>query len=76
MPFYQYFCEKNQLTVEVKHPVSQRLKTWGEVCECGRINPGDISLDSSVVRLISKPSAVSWKLKGMDKDEPSDKLLM
>lgn len=75
MPFYQYFCEENQLTVEINHSMSQRFKTWGEVCECGEMNPGKTSLSSPVVRLISKPLPSSWRLKGLDKDEKFNRLL-
>lgn len=76
MPFYQYYCKANELTVEVNHPMSKRLKTWGEVCDQAAIAQGDTSLESPVVRLISKPLMVSQRLKGMDKDEPSDRLLL
>ena len=74
MPFYHYFCESNRETVEVRHGMTERLKTWGEVCDCTGVNPGETSRLAPVIRLISKPVTVSWGLKGLDKDEPSDKL--
>ncbi|MEW5895725.1 MAG: hypothetical protein AB1650_08245 [Candidatus Omnitrophota bacterium] len=76
MPFYQYFCEANGLIVEVNHSMSTRLKTWGEVCQCSSIDPGKTPTDSPVIRLISKPMPIVWRLKGLDKDEPSNKLLV
>ena len=75
MPFYHYYCEQNDLTIEVNHPISKRLKTWEEVCECAGISPGDTLADAPVVRLISKSMPVVWRLKDMDKDQPSNKLL-
>lgn len=62
------------MTVEVHHAISKRLKTWAEVCECACLDLGDTPPDSKVSRLIGKPVAVSWKLQGLDKDEPFDKL--
>jgi predicted nucleic acid-binding Zn ribbon protein len=32
MPRYDYFCDANGEVVEVTHPMSQKLQTWGEVC--------------------------------------------
>ena len=74
MPFYQYYCEANQSTIEVNHPMSQKFKTWGEVCKHASIDPGNVSPDSPVIRLISKPMPIVWRLKGLDKDAPSSKL--
>ncbi len=53
MPSYDYRCEANQQVYEVKHALSEKLKTWGELCERAGIEPGDIALDSEVTRLIS-----------------------
>lgn len=63
MPFYDYFCEANGQTVEVKHPASVRLKTWKEVCEMAGIKVGNIKPDAGVTRLIgmAMPSVKSLK---------------
>lgn len=74
MPFYQYFCEENQRTVEVRHAMSERLKTWADVCARADLDPGSTPSQSPVVRLIGAPLTVSWRLKGLDKDRPSQKL--
>lgn len=74
MPFYQYFCEQNQITIEVYHPMSQRLRTWGQVCQAAGIDPGAVPLESPVVRLIGQSMPVVWRLKGLDKDAPSKRL--
>jgi hypothetical protein len=53
MPTYDYRCEQDQQIYEVKHGMSLRLETWGELCATAGLNPGDIALDSKVTRLIS-----------------------
>ncbi len=72
--FYQYLCEQNGRTVEVEHRVSERLKTWGDVCRRAGIDSGQTPLDTPVIRMISNPNPVVWRLKGIDKDKPSKKL--
>ncbi|MFP4472664.1 MAG: zinc ribbon domain-containing protein [Candidatus Omnitrophota bacterium] len=72
--FYQYYCEQNGRTVEVEHGASRRFKTWGEVCKRAGIACGDVSPGAPVTRLISRPQPAIWRLKGLDKDAPSDKL--
>ena len=32
MPTYDYHCPANGRTVEVKHAMSEKLRTWGELC--------------------------------------------
>ena len=32
MPSYDYRCEANGRVVEVRHTMSEKLTTWGEVC--------------------------------------------
>ena len=69
MPRYDYECEKNGWTVEVRHGIHEKLTTWGEVCERAEIDPGDTPLNTPVERLISAPSLAFPKgnseLKGM-----------
>ena len=69
MPRYDYECEKNGRTVEVRHGIHEKLTTWGEVCECAQIDPGDTPANTPVERLISAPSLGFPKgdseLKGM-----------
>ena len=55
MSFFDYYCPANKKTVEVRHHISHKLKTWGEVCQEAQIHPGDTPLDSPVERLISAP---------------------
>ena len=53
MPRYDYFCEENQRTVEVVHPMAMKLQTWGEVCELADLDLGDVSADAPVSRVIT-----------------------
>lgn len=32
MPTYDYHCAANGRTIEVKHAMSERVGTWGELC--------------------------------------------
>ena len=69
MPRYDYHCEENGWTVEVRHGMDEKLKSWGEVCERAEIDPGDTPPDTPVGRLISAPNLGFPKgdseLKGM-----------
>lgn len=53
MPSYDYRCEADQRVYEVQHAMSERLTTWGELCEVAGISPGEIPPDTGVTRLIS-----------------------
>lgn len=53
MPTYDYRCEANQRVYEVKHSISERLDTWGELCERAGFNTDGIAPDAKVTRLIS-----------------------
>ncbi len=59
MPSYDYHCPANGQVVEVKHKMSERLTTWGELCEYTGADLGDISADSPVEKLISGGNIVS-----------------
>lgn len=58
MPRYEYRCEANGRTVEVAHAMSERLATWGELCERAGIDPGPTAPSTPIERLISL-SAIS-----------------
>jgi hypothetical protein len=51
MPTYDYFCAANDRTVEVQHGMSERLATWGELCERAGIAPGRTPRNAPVERL-------------------------
>ena len=51
MALYDYYCEANDRTVEVRHGMSESVKTWGELCELAGIDTGDTAADAPVERL-------------------------
>jgi hypothetical protein len=55
MALYDYYCEVNDRTVEVRHAMSDTLKTWGELCEASGIEPGDTPVDAPIRRLMGAP---------------------
>lgn len=52
MPRYDYFCPANDRTVEVAHPISAALRTWGEVCKAAGLKPGKTPATAKVQRMI------------------------
>lgn len=58
MPTYDYICKANQRIVEVRHPMSVKLSTWGELCQLAAIEPGQTPPDSPVERLITGGNVV------------------
>jgi predicted nucleic acid-binding Zn ribbon protein len=53
VPTYEYRCEVNGRLVEVRHNMSERLATWGELCERAEISPGKTDPAAPVEKLIS-----------------------
>ncbi|MEN8214915.1 MAG: zinc ribbon domain-containing protein [Pseudomonadota bacterium] len=53
MPTYDYHCMENGRVVEVKHPMNEKLTTWGEVCSRAGVDLDATSADSPVERLIT-----------------------
>ncbi len=58
MPSYDYRCLATGEIHEVKHSLKYKARTWGELCELGGIDPGDIPSDSPVERLLSAAGVV------------------
>jgi len=59
MPTYDYLCEANGQKVEVKHRMSEEVKSWGELCAKAGIDAGDTPSDAPVRRLISGGAYIS-----------------
>lgn len=53
MPSYDYRCTQNGRVVEVRHRMSEKLTTWGEVCHCAGIELDGTPAESPVERLIT-----------------------
>ncbi len=52
MPNYDYYCPANERTVEVFHPMSVHLATWGEVCDRAEVDPGATPAQTPVERQV------------------------
>jgi hypothetical protein len=59
MPTYDYRCEINDRVVEVSHRMRDTLTTWGELCACAGLEPGDTSVDAPVHRLATGGNVIS-----------------
>ena len=59
MPSYDYRCAANGRVVEVRHRISEKLTTWGEVCDRAGVDTGDTAADTPVERLITGGGVVS-----------------
>jgi hypothetical protein len=53
MAIYEYRCEANGRTVEVRHGMSEEIRTWGELAERAGLEPGDTPVAAPVERLMS-----------------------
>jgi hypothetical protein len=52
MPRYDYLCPATGDVVEVTHSISNKLTTWGEVCELANLPLGGVAVDEPVERVI------------------------
>jgi predicted nucleic acid-binding Zn ribbon protein len=53
MPYYEYRCDANGKTIEVRHGMNEQLKTWGEVVARAGQDAAGTPVESSVERLMS-----------------------
>lgn len=59
MPTYEYRCTTNGRVVEVSHKMSERLATWGELCERAGIEPGRTAAKAPIEKLMSASAVLS-----------------
>jgi predicted nucleic acid-binding Zn ribbon protein len=55
MPYYEYRCDANGKTIEVRHGMNEQLETWGEVVARAGEDAADTPAGASVERLMSAP---------------------
>jgi hypothetical protein len=53
MPRYDYFCPANGRTIEVTHPMSEKLSTWAELAARAGEEPGETPPGAAVERVLS-----------------------
>lgn len=56
MPVYEYYCEENGRSVQVRHGIDVELTTWGEVCYAGQVDMGDTDFLAPVRKVLSPPA--------------------
>ena len=61
MPVYDYRCEANGEIYEVRHPMAIKLHTWADLCDVGGFEPGDVTADTPVTRVLTTGGVVSNK---------------
>jgi predicted nucleic acid-binding Zn ribbon protein len=59
MPTYDYRCETNGRVVEVNHRMSEKLATWGELCERAHVDCGDTPATAPVQRLATGGNVIT-----------------
>ena len=59
MPYYEYHCQANGRTLEVRHGMSEELHSWGALVKHAGIDPGDTPSGTPVERLMSAPVPLS-----------------
>jgi hypothetical protein len=68
MPTYDYRCTLTDQVVEVRHAMNEEVRTWGELCGCAELEPGDTPADTPVVRLATGGQVV--KNRALKNPEP------
>ncbi len=68
MPYYDYYCPANDRTVEVRHGMSETLRTWGELCERAGLPAGDTPSETPIERKVT----AGVPLTGRASDAPAE----
>jgi hypothetical protein len=71
MPTYDYRCESNGRVVEVSHRMSEKLATWGELCERAHLDCGDTPADAPVQRLATGGNVITSNSLGSGTAPPA-----
>lgn len=59
MPTYDYRCLADGQTYTVRHRMSEKASTWGELCALGALEPGNIAADTPVERILTTGGVVN-----------------
>lgn len=70
MPTYDYRCEANGRTVEVKHRMSEQLATWGELCAAAGLPLESTPADAPVAKMLTASNLASSSNMGCDAGPP------
>ncbi len=72
MPSYDYRCELNGLTLEVRHGIDRVFSTWGALCEHMGVAPGETPHDAPVRKLITGGNVVRSENMGSGQTPPCE----
>lgn len=70
MPTYDYHCPANGRTVEVKHRMSEEIRTWGELCAMAGLPLEATPADTPVAKKLAAPMVAGSSNLGCDAGPP------
>ncbi len=70
MPTYDYHCTANGRTVEVKHRMSEEVRTWGELCAMAGLPLEATPADTPVAKKLTASMIASGSNLGCDAGPP------
>lgn len=72
MPTYDYRCDDNGRTLEVRHGMTTSLKTWGELCEMLGMEPGPTPEATPVRKVFTSSYVVKSENLGSGEAPPCE----
>jgi hypothetical protein len=72
---YEYYCNDNDVCLEVIHGFKEKIETWGQLCQLAGAPLGETPAETPVTRLISAPSLAFPKTSSELKDMGFTKLV-
>jgi len=70
MPTYDYVCAANGRIVEVKHRMSEEVRTWGELCALAGLPLEATPADAPVAKKLAAPMYANSGNMGCDSGPP------
>ncbi|MCC7123272.1 MAG: zinc ribbon domain-containing protein [Acidobacteria bacterium] len=70
MPTYDYHCAANGRTLEVKHRMSEEVRTWGELCALAGVSLDATPADTPVAKQLAASMIASGASLGCDAGPP------
>lgn len=72
MPSYDYRCDLNGLTLEVRHGINHVISTWGALCKHVGIETDETPFDTPVRKLITGGNVVRSENMGSGQIPPCE----
>ena len=64
MPTYDYRCDANGRTLEVRHAMNKTVRTWGALCTLLDMDPGTTRVREPVRKVITRGNVVKSETLG------------